>query len=106
MISAPLIKPKTTIKTAHLPPYNVVVHDDPHHTIPFVLELFKRVLRVDHRRAKELTMQVHKNGKCVAFTGTLEIAELKQEMLTNCGTDTYDTVPVDRPMTVTLERVH
>ena len=69
------------------PPYAVIVHDDPHNGMDFVVLLFCKVFGYEVAKAAELMMEVHTQGRSIVWTGALEVAELKAEQITSAGPD-------------------
>jgi ATP-dependent Clp protease adaptor protein ClpS len=76
-------KPQTTeeTRTRRIPPYNVVLLNDDHHTQDFVIEVLCKVLGCPVERASQLMMEAHTSGRSVIWTGTREVAELKAEQV-------------------------
>ena len=96
-------KTDTTTTTKLMPHYNVIVYNDDEHSFPFVVEIFNKVLRYDIDKCTRLAWDVHRNGRSIVWTGTLEVAELKKEQLANCGKDPYGDLKIDAPLVVTIE---
>lgn len=95
----------TVVTPKLLPPYAVIVHNDNDHTFLFVVELFQKVLRYSLDKCEALANEVHKQGRAIVWTGSLEVAELKQQSLHNCGPDTYSRRNINYPLHVTIEPV-
>jgi ATP-dependent Clp protease adaptor protein ClpS len=76
-------KPKTreTQQTKRIPPYNVILENDDHHSFEFVIGVLQKALGYKLERAVELTVQAHKTGRAVVWTGPKEVAELKCEQV-------------------------
>ena len=55
--------------------WNVVVWDDPVNTMQFVIYVFRTMFRFSMQKATMLMLQVHNEGKAVAATEALELAE-------------------------------
>ena len=91
MSSAPTVLPEveeqTETRTRHQPPYHVILLDDDDHTFEYVavmlLDLFAHPLETGFRLAEE----VHKTGRAIVCTTSLERAELKQEQIHAYGPD-------------------
>jgi ATP-dependent Clp protease adaptor protein ClpS len=77
-------KPKTSPKRKTLPPYHVVIYNDPDHTMEFVVETLCKVLRCEVERAIQLMMEAHTKDRAIVWTGPKEVAELKVEQLRTC----------------------
>ncbi len=95
--SQPQIKPKRQ------PPYQVVVLNDNDHTFAYVIEGLVRFCGHDVEKAYEIATMVHHSGRAIAWTGMLEVAELKQEQLKAMGPDFYAPKVVTYPLGVVLE---
>ncbi len=76
-------KPKSreATRTRRLPPYNVILENDDHHSFEFVVEVLRKALGCDEQRAFVLTNQAHTSGRAVVWTGSKEVAELKLEQM-------------------------
>jgi ATP-dependent Clp protease adaptor protein ClpS len=68
-------------KTRRVPPYNVILENDDHHSQEFVIEVLRKVLGCPEERAYQLMMQAHTTGRSVIWTGPKEVAELKVEQV-------------------------
>lgn len=84
LVSTPNVKPSTEegTQTWRLPPYNVVLLNDDHHSMQFVIEVLCKVLGCAIERAYQLMMEAHTSGRAVIWTGSKEVAELKHEQVT------------------------
>jgi ATP-dependent Clp protease adaptor protein ClpS len=67
--------------TRRVPPYNVLLDNDDHHSMPFVVEVLCKALGYNVERAYELMMQAHTSGRAVVYTGPREVAELKCDQI-------------------------
>ncbi len=70
-------------KIRRIPPYNVVLLNDDDHTMDFVVEVLSKVFGYKLERCVQLTLHAHVTGRCVIWTGTKELAELKVEQITS-----------------------
>lgn len=78
----PTVQPREETHTRRIPPYNVILLNDDHHTQEFVIGVLTKVLGCKNERAYQLMMEAHTTGRAVIWTGTKEGAELKQEQVT------------------------
>ena len=69
-------------QTRRVPPYNVILLNDDHHSMEFVVEVLCKALGVNVERAYEFMMTAHTSGRAVVWTGSKEGAELKAEQIT------------------------
>jgi ATP-dependent Clp protease adaptor protein ClpS len=74
-------KPTEEVRTRRYPPYNVILENDEHHSMGFVVEVLCKVLGCPPERAMQLMMEAHNSGRAVIWTGTREVAELKAEQV-------------------------
>jgi ATP-dependent Clp protease adaptor protein ClpS len=77
------VKPreKKKKKTRRVPPYNVILENDDHHSQEFVIEVLQKALGYAQERAYQLMMEAHKTGRSVVWTGPKEVAELKADQI-------------------------
>lgn len=68
-------------RTRRLPPYNVILENDDHHSMQFVIEVLQKALGFNVERCFQLMMHAHANGEAVVWTGSKEVAELKYELI-------------------------
>lgn len=68
-------------RTRLLPPYNVILQNDEHHSMQFVVEVLCTVLGCTLERAVILMLEAHSSGRAVIWTGSKEVAELKYEQI-------------------------
>ena len=68
-------------KTRLLPPYNVILENDDHHSMEFVLGVLQKALGFNEQRSFQLMMQAHETGQAIVWTGSKEVAELKLEQM-------------------------
>ncbi|MFM7149163.1 MAG: ATP-dependent Clp protease adaptor ClpS [Gemmataceae bacterium] len=64
------------------PPYHVILLNDDHHSMPFVVEVLRKVLGCTNEQAIQFMMEAHNSGRAIIWTGPKEVAELKQEQIT------------------------
>jgi ATP-dependent Clp protease adaptor protein ClpS len=72
---------KEETRTRLLPPYNVILENDDHHSFEFVIEVLRKALGYLEPKAFELTDLAHRTGRAVVWTGPKEVAELKMEQM-------------------------
>jgi ATP-dependent Clp protease adaptor protein ClpS len=74
-------RPKDRTRTRKIPPYNVILENDDHHSFEFVVEVLCKSLGCTPERAYQLTLQAHLTGRSIVWTGSKEVAELKVEQI-------------------------
>ena len=74
-------------QTDRLPPYNVVLLDDDHHTYEYVIEMLGKIFGYDKEKAFKLAEEVDKQGRVILLTTHKEKAELKRDQVTGYGPD-------------------
>lgn len=68
----------TTVRKLKEPSkYKVLVLNDNHTPMEFVIAMFMAVFHMDQGRAFKLTMQIHEDGSAIAGVYTHEVAEQK-----------------------------
>ena len=80
-VSKPRTKPIEKTQTRRVPPFHVVLENDDHHTVEFVIDVLRKVLSAPLERAVQLTMEAHHSGRAIIWTGPKEVAELKVEQV-------------------------
>lgn len=81
-------KPKeiTKNRTSQEPPYKVILHNDDFTPMEQVIDVLKKVIPgMDFKKATNIMLEAHKNGKAVATKCHRELAELYQEGLMSGG---------------------
>ena len=73
-------------KTEILPPWNVILHNDDHNDMLYVVQcLLKSVPKLGRMRAVEIMFEAHNRGKAVVTKCPLELAELYRDRLESFG---------------------
>jgi ATP-dependent Clp protease adaptor protein ClpS len=82
-LAEPVLKPREKKKkqTRRVPPYNVILENDDHHSAEFVVEVLQKALGYAQERAYRLMIQAHTSGRAVVWTGPKEVAELKADQI-------------------------
>ena len=70
-----------------LPPYNVVLLDDDHHTYEYVIEMIVALFGYDPQKAFAMAQEVDAKGRVIVLTTHKEKAELKRDQITAYGAD-------------------
>ncbi len=84
----------TEHKPAILPPWSVILHNDDHNEMLYVVRsLTRSVPNLGTTRAMKIMLEAHNRGKAVVTTYPLELAELYRDRLQSCG------------LTVTIEKL-
>ncbi|HRX83544.1 MAG TPA: ATP-dependent Clp protease adaptor ClpS [Phycisphaerae bacterium] len=84
--SAVAVKPAPP-KPRKLPPYNVVLLDDDHHTYDYVIRMLMKLFGHSWSGAWRMARMVDTTGRVIVATTTKEHAELKQEQIHAFGPD-------------------
>lgn len=80
-------EPKVENKTKRQPPYNVILMNDDDHTVEYVVSLCKKIFGFPVEKGFLKAKEVHEKGRAILWTGTLELAELKQQQVHSIGKD-------------------
>lgn len=72
---------KDKSKTRRIPPYNVILQNDDHHSPEFVVDVLQKALGVSEEKAILYMHEAHTTGRAIVWTGTQEVAELKAEQI-------------------------
>jgi len=81
--SAVITRPETReeTKTRQIPPYNVVLLNDEHHSMEFVVMVLVKVFGYALEKCFQLMLNAHETGRSIIWTGPREVAELKVEQM-------------------------
>ncbi len=74
-------QPSEETRTRLLPPYHVILENDDHHSMEFVVDVLCKVLGCAVEHATLLMLEAHTSGRAVIWTGPKEVAELKAEQV-------------------------
>ena len=80
-------KEKQDSKPKRLPPYNVILLNDDDHTVEYVVDLCQKVFGYPVEKGLQIAKEVHTTKRSILWTGSLELAELKQEQIHSLGKD-------------------
>lgn len=67
--------------TRRVPPYNVILLNDDHHSMEFVVDVLCKALGISVENAFQYMIHAHTNGEAVVWTAPKEVAELKAEQI-------------------------
>ena len=73
-----------------LPPYNLILENDDHHSFEFVVMVLCKVLGYSLERSVKYMLEAHNSGQAVVWTGSKEVAELKLEQMQTFHEDRED----------------
>jgi ATP-dependent Clp protease adaptor protein ClpS len=68
-------------RTRRVPPYHVILENDDHHSMEFVVEVLCKALGCAAERAVQFMLEAHNSGRAVVWTASREVAELKAEQI-------------------------
>ena len=74
-------KQREETRTRRVPPYNVIIENDDHHSFEFVVQMLVKVIGCTIEKAVQFTTLAHTSGRAVVWTGTKEVAELKYDQI-------------------------
>jgi ATP-dependent Clp protease adaptor protein ClpS len=86
-ITLPKPKEKQDRKLKRQPPYNVILLNDDDHTVDYVVHMMQSLFGHPVEKGLHIAREVHFEGRCIIYTCTLELAELKQEQIHAFGPD-------------------
>jgi ATP-dependent Clp protease adaptor protein ClpS len=98
----PVPREREETQTRLIPPYNVILENDDHHSMEFVIDVLRKVLNCTLQRAVQLMLQAHTTGRSVIWTGPREGAELKVEQVSTFHEDRPGGVKLG-PLSCTME---
>jgi ATP-dependent Clp protease adaptor protein ClpS len=74
-------KPEEKTRSRRIPPHHVILENDDHHSMEFVMEVLSKALGFTPERSFQHMMQAHTTGRSIVWTGPKEVAELKAEQI-------------------------
>ena len=80
-----MANPKTLTRakesTALDVPWNVIVHDDPVNLVRYVIFVLMKIFGYSEKKSTVMTMQVHRQGRSIVWSGEREKAEFYVQQL-------------------------
>jgi len=74
-------------KPKQQPRYNVILWDDQHHTVDYVVRMMKELFRMAETQGLKIAEEVDTTGRAICLTTTKEHAELKRDQIHAYGSD-------------------
>ncbi len=71
------------------PRYNVILWDDQHHTVDYVVRMMKELFRMSEQQGFKIAEEVDTSGRAICLTTTKEHAELKRDQIHAYGSDSH-----------------
>ena len=84
-VAEPKKKPKQ--KPRRQPRYNVILWNDDDHSYEYVIEMMRKLFGHDEVQGFQIADSVHRQGRAICLTTTLEHAELKRDQIHAYGKD-------------------
>lgn len=86
-VTLPEVETEEKSVTKRQPPYNVILLNDDDHTFDYVIRMLKQLFAYPEEKGFQMADEVHRKGKVIVCTTTLEHAELKQDQIHAFGAD-------------------
>jgi ATP-dependent Clp protease adaptor protein ClpS len=86
-ITLPQPREKQDRKLKRQPPYHVILLNDDDHTVDYVVLMMQTLFGHPVERGVQIAREVDESGRCIVYTCTRELAELKQEQIHDFGPD-------------------
>ncbi len=83
-----LLERLETTESTTLTGWNVLLWNDDHHSMDYVVLALLRTIPIDAERAASIMLDAHTNGKTVVWSGAKEVAELYRDRLEGYGLNT------------------
>ena len=82
-----------------------MLHNDPHNSMPFVVGVLRKVLKLQRVQAIRFMVVAHRRGRCAVWSGHKELAEMKAAQITAAGPDPLALMVNDKspPLLATVE---
>jgi ATP-dependent Clp protease adaptor protein ClpS len=101
-VANPRSKPRDQSQTRRVPPYHLILANDDHHSMEFVVDVLRKILGMPKEKAVALMMEAHSAGRAIIWTGPREVAELKAEQVHTCHEIRGDKTDLG-PLSCTIE---
>lgn len=85
------------------PPYAVIIENDDLHTVEYVVELIMKIFHYDTAKAFGMAKTIDASGRCIVWSGSKEVAELKVEQIRGYGPDFFAAEKVEFPLGCYIE---
>jgi ATP-dependent Clp protease adaptor protein ClpS len=79
------------------------LHNDDANGFDFVIGVLCKVFHYSSIKSFRLTLKAHVSGRCIVWSGALEVAELKADQIRACGPDPESRSRGGLPLRVTVE---
>lgn len=86
-LPAPRTRPQEEEQVRRQPPYHVILLNDDDHTYDYVIRMLKDLFAYPEEKGFQLADEVHRSGRVIVLTTTLEHAELKRDQIHAYGPD-------------------
>ena len=83
----PTTRPQEEEEVRRQPPYHVILLNDDDHTFNYVIKMLKELFAHPEEKGFQMADEVHRSGRVIVLTTTLEHAELKQDQIHAYGPD-------------------
>ncbi len=93
----------TDTRTRRQPPYAVILHNDDISSMDWVMLVLRKVFGYTVEKCYELMVEAHETGRSIVWIGSLEVAELKADLMIGCGADPSTVDRGAEPLRVTVE---
>lgn len=75
------VLPEQVTRVDRLPPYNLVLHNDPYHSFDFVISTLCQVFHYPVQKSMLLALEAHEKERSIVWSGGKELGELKLEQM-------------------------
>jgi len=86
-LPTPQVVPEQEQQVRRQPPYNVILLNDDDHTYEYVIRMLKEIFAFPEEKGYRMADEVHRSGRVIVLTTTLEHAELKRDQIHAYGPD-------------------
>jgi ATP-dependent Clp protease adaptor protein ClpS len=86
-LPSPVVVPEEEQQVRRQPPYNVILLNDDDHTFEYVIRMLKELFAYPEEKGFKMADEVHRTGRVIVLTTTLEHAELKRDQIHAFGPD-------------------
>ena len=88
-VTLPSTREEEEVQTKRQPPYHVILINDDDHSFDYVIAMMQELFGHPRERGMQIAETVHRTGRAIVLTTTMEHAELKRDQIHAYGPDPF-----------------